>query len=302
MSYVIGLDCGGTHIVGQLWNKDSRELITEVKSGPGNVVMNYALAISNIVNTIQEILDKNNTIQIELILVGIAGIESSSKTNEVISLLTNTFNVHVEVISDAKLALLNGLEGRDGSLIISGTGSIIYGRQNNTFLRVGGLGYILGDEGSAYDISKRALQQVLNRIDANKKSLLQDSLFSGLNAHTKNEAIAQFYTNDRKENANLARIVAKEAENKNLDAIDVLDSCSKSLANQAITMLSQFEKPIPNTIALSGSVLKNNELFNKKLRMYISNKFPECEFVNITSNNAHGVLFLTTGNKAINYY
>jgi Predicted N-acetylglucosamine kinase len=299
---VIGLDCGGTHIVGQLWNKDSRELITEVKSGPGNVVMNYALAISNIVNTIQEILDKNNTIQIELILVGIAGIESSSKTNEVISLLTNTFNVHVEVISDAKLALLNGLEGRDGSLIISGTGSIIYGRQNNTFLRVGGLGYILGDEGSAYDISKRALQQVLNRIDANKKSLLQDSLFSGLNAHTKNEAIAQFYTNDRKENANLARIVAKEAENKNLDAIDVLDSCSKSLANQAITMLSQFEKPIPNTIALSGSVLKNNELFNKKLRMYISNKFPECEFVNITSNNAHGVLFLTTGNKAINYY
>ncbi|AYE37260.1 N-acetylglucosamine kinase [Companilactobacillus zhachilii] len=291
MSYVIGLDCGGTHIVGQLWNKDSRELITEVKSGPGNVVMNYALAISNIVNTIQEILDKNNTIQIELILVGIAGIESSSKTNEVISLLTNTFNVHVEVISDAKLALLNGLEGRDGSLIISGTGSIIYGRQNNTFLRVGGLGYILGDEGSAYDISKRALQQVLNRIDANKKSLLQASLFSGLNAHTKNEAIAQFYTNDRKENANLARIVAKEAENKNLDAIDVLDSCSKSLANQAITMLSQFEKPIPNTIALSGSVLKNNELFNKKLRMYISNKFPECEFVNITSNNAHGVLF-----------
>jgi len=297
MTYVIGLDCGGSHIIGQLWNKDTNELMTEVNAGPGNVIMDYTTATSNIINTIQEILTKNNSLQIDLILVGIAGIESSNKTDDVTSLLTNTFNVPVEVISDAKLALLNGLEGEDGSLIISGTGSIIYGRQNGKFIRVGGLGYILGDEGSAYDISKNAIQQVLNRIDAGTESLLQTPLFKYLNVTTKSEVISEFYSHDRKENANIAMVVAKEADKHNLDAIDIIDSCAKSLANQAITLLTRFNQPTPKKIALSGSVLKNNELFNKKLRKYIAKEFDDITFVNISSNNAHGVLFFNKWKK-----
>ena len=291
MSYKIGLDCGGTHIVGQLWNTDSDSLITEVIAGPGNVIMDYASATANIINAIQEILDKNKTLQIDLILVGIAGIESSNRTNDVTSLLTSTFNVPVEVISDAKLALLNGLKGNDGTLIISGTGSIIYGLQNHKFYRAGGFGYILGDEGSAYDIGKTALKRVLQSLDANEVSLLEQPLFQAMNVTSKNEAITKFYSRDRKENANMAMVVADEADKHNLDAIDVLDQCANKLANQALTLLNNFTKPKPYAVALSGSVLQNNKLFNKKVRSYISQEANNLEFIDIQSNNAHGVIY-----------
>ncbi|MCU7700618.1 hypothetical protein ODV97_11445 [Enterococcus gallinarum] len=41
------------------------------------------------------------------------------------------------MISDAHLGLINKLEGSDGALIISGTGSVAYGSVDRNFYRVG---------------------------------------------------------------------------------------------------------------------------------------------------------------------
>ena len=48
---------------------------------------------------------------------------------------------------------------------IAGTGSIAYGCSRNGFTRVGGWGPLLGDEGSGYDLGRRALQTAARMAD-----------------------------------------------------------------------------------------------------------------------------------------
>jgi N-acetylglucosamine kinase-like BadF-type ATPase len=63
------------------------------------------------------------------------------------------------VMSDAELALQ--LIDTEGIVLISGTGSICFGKKNQGLYRVGGLGRILGDEGSGYQIGLSALKAAL---------------------------------------------------------------------------------------------------------------------------------------------
>lgn len=59
------------------------------------------------------------------------------------------------VISDAEAAFLGALGDRPGILVLAGTGSIVLGRsRRGRWARAGGLGPLLGDEGSAFWIGR----------------------------------------------------------------------------------------------------------------------------------------------------
>ncbi len=65
----------------------------------------------------------------------------------------------VEVISDVEAALLGALGDGPGVLILAGTGSIVLGRDGRGRLaRAGGLGPLLGDEGSAFWLGREWLR------------------------------------------------------------------------------------------------------------------------------------------------
>jgi N-acetylglucosamine kinase-like BadF-type ATPase len=72
----------------------------------------------------------------------------------------------VLVVNDALVALEAGAPERPGVVVIAGTGSIAYGRnERNQAARAGGWGYMLGDEGSGYWIGRAALRAVLRESD-----------------------------------------------------------------------------------------------------------------------------------------
>jgi N-acetylglucosamine kinase-like BadF-type ATPase len=65
----------------------------------------------------------------------------------------------VEVLADAQAALLGALGDSPGVLILAGTGSIVVGRDaRGRWARAGGLGPLLGDEGSAFWIGRAWLR------------------------------------------------------------------------------------------------------------------------------------------------
>jgi N-acetylglucosamine kinase-like BadF-type ATPase len=67
--------------------------------------------------------------------------------------------LRVKVISDVEAAYLGALGERPGIVVIAGTGSIVLGRNSRGRLeRTGGLGPLLGDEGSAFWIGKEWLR------------------------------------------------------------------------------------------------------------------------------------------------
>ena len=65
----------------------------------------------------------------------------------------------IEVLSDAQIAHLGALGNRAGVLILSGTGSIVIGRDRaGRWARAGGFGPLLGDEGSGFWLGRAWLR------------------------------------------------------------------------------------------------------------------------------------------------
>ena len=73
---------------------------------------------------------------------------------------------HVEVTNDAAILLAAGTPDGWGVALVSGTGSIAFGRApDGRTARGGGWGYLLGDEGSAYALVLAGLQAVARAAD-----------------------------------------------------------------------------------------------------------------------------------------
>ena len=69
---------------------------------------------------------------------------------------------HVQVISDAHAALLGALGNRPGVLVLSGTGSILIGYDGRRrWARAGGLGPLVGDEGSGFWLGREWLRSTV---------------------------------------------------------------------------------------------------------------------------------------------
>ncbi len=67
-----------------------------------------------------------------------------------------------KITHDSEIALSGATERKPGIIVIAGTGSMAFGR-NAAFetARAGGWGYIFGDEGGAFDLTRRALRAAL---------------------------------------------------------------------------------------------------------------------------------------------
>lgn len=67
---------------------------------------------------------------------------------------------NVRLMHDAPIAHVGALGGKPGVIAIAGTGSVVYGvADDGRAVTVGGLGYVFGDEGSAFGIARRAIRE-----------------------------------------------------------------------------------------------------------------------------------------------
>ena len=101
------------------------------------------------------------------ICLGIAGVDRPDDARVVREIMKRIgYKAKVLVVNDALVALEAGAPDQPGVVVIAGTGSIAYGRnEQNQAARAGGWGYMLGDEGSGYWIGRAALRAVLREAD-----------------------------------------------------------------------------------------------------------------------------------------
>ena len=84
---------------------------------------------------------------------------------EVLALVRELLPCPFETLNDVILAHLGAFGGREGVLVLSGTGSMAVARGPGGFARVGGWGDVLGDEGSAAWIGREALALAARALD-----------------------------------------------------------------------------------------------------------------------------------------
>lgn len=179
--YILGLDCGGTSSQALLTTIEGR-VLGHGQGGPANYTIDE---IDGVVTSVLEStgqclkqaqLDSRALHEQGVILaLGVSGAGREIEMAEIKKAFEGIGFNHVVVGHDAHIALLGALSGADGVVVISGTGSIAYGVHNEQTSRVGGWGFLLGDEGSSFWLALRALQQVMRGYDG-RKNVDQDLL------------------------------------------------------------------------------------------------------------------------------
>jgi glucosamine kinase len=95
--------------------------------------------------------------------VGLAGVDRKG-AREALLHLPHPFRT-VVYATDAKIACLGAHGGRDGGIVVVGTGSIGFARVKGRELRIGGYGFPISDEGSGADIGLQTVRLALRAHD-----------------------------------------------------------------------------------------------------------------------------------------
>jgi len=164
------------------------------------------------------------------IYCGLAGVDRPKVWQNVYELILEQWpGAMVGLGHDAMPALMCASGKLEGVVLIGGTGAFAFGiNEAGKQGRVGGWGYLLGDEGSGYDIGRRALQSVMRCYDyRGPDTLLVKKVLGKYNIPSLDELIPIVYHKDFTRNtiAEVARLV--------FEAFDEGDEISRQLLTQA---------------------------------------------------------------------
>lgn len=138
-----------------------------------------------------------------------------------------------KITHDAEIALTGATAGQPGIIIIAGTGSMAFGRNaRGEIARAGGWGYLFGDEGGGFDLTRRALRAALRAEEGwGPDTALAPLLLDATGAANANELMHRFYANfDRSSIAGMAKLVTQAAEAGDAVAGAILRDAAADLA------------------------------------------------------------------------
>jgi len=140
---------------------------------------------------------------------------------------------HIALSDDSVTALAGALGGTAGIITVAGTGSISLGRNSQgQTARAGGWGFIFGDEGSAYDLTREALRAALRHEEGwGPPTVLHEMLRAAVGLDDIRLVQRKLYTEDypRDRVASLAPLVERAAELEDHEAIRILRRAAEQL-------------------------------------------------------------------------
>ncbi len=175
----------------------------------------------------------------------------------------------MEIANDATLLLAAGTPDGWGLAVIAGTGSIAFARtQQGEIGRCGGWGYILGDEGSAYQIALLGLRLACRSFDGiEPESVLVERFLEAMQLTEPPEMIEAVYRGawDRTAIAGLAPLVLDAAVEGDALALRIVKQESRELAKTAVAAVRRNHLPdVELPIALAGGVLTKSEVYREE--------------------------------------
>ena len=178
-----------------------------------------------------------------------------------------------DTTTDAVIALAGATAGQPGMICIAGTGSIAYGRNaDRKFARVGGWGYIFGDEGGGFDLTRQALRAILRHEEGwGPDTALHSALLKETGASDANDLMHRFYTTEfpRPVIASYAKLVDAAANAGDAVARNIIVNAAQQLATAVSAVRMQlFERGEPAKTAYVGGVFKS-EMLRERFRLLV---------------------------------
>ncbi|MDY0082135.1 MAG: BadF/BadG/BcrA/BcrD ATPase family protein [Ignavibacteriaceae bacterium] len=290
MKYLIGMDGGATKTKCILTDISFNKVYEAVSAASNFLVIGTETVSETIFNLINECISaaKISIEDVESIVIGTTGggrrsdaellekqIFADAKNK---SVAINKFRVE----SDARIALEGAFSGKAGSILIAGTGSIMFGKdEKDEIHRVGGFGRFIGDEGSGYRIGRKGLNAVARFMDGRAKpTKIADLLDKEFSISTPEQLITEVYRNNF-DIASVAPVVFEAAEIGDKVAQRILENEADELLLHVISMKEKLKVDILK-VSLIGSILTKpnyfSYLFNEKvIRRFNDVKIMEAE-------------------------
>ena len=243
--HVLGIDAGGTKTVCQLAD-DNGEVLAEARRGGANLQASGELEVEKVLHDVMEEAIGDHDVRPAAICLGVAGVDRPDDAGVMRGIMRRIgYKARVLVVNDALVALEAGAPDEPGVVVIAGTGSIAYGRnEHNQAARAGGWGYMLGDEGSGYWIGRAALRAVLREADRRGPATqLTGLLLHYYGVASAQDLIAQVYHGSLRPSAiaSLAQCVQGAFSDGDAVAIGILRSAADQLESSAMSVARRLE-------------------------------------------------------------
>lgn len=247
--YYLGIDGGGTKTQFTIINENI-EVIESIKKGTSHFKQIGLNGVEKVLRDgLDEILCKSNIKldQIDGIGIGIAGYGNIKKDREAIEkVIEKVFKSYKYILkNDVEIALNGALNGEDGIVIVSGTGSIALSKINNEYKRCGGFGYTIGDEGSAYWIGRKVVEIFSKEVDGRlEKTYIYEIIKNKLNLSNDYNFIKYINEDikaDRLEIAKFSEVCFEAAKLGDENAINIFNLAAKELSELINLLIKDFK-------------------------------------------------------------
>lgn len=248
--YFLGIDGGGTGCRARIEDAEG-SVLGQGLSGPATTRLGIDEAWASIARAFGAAIEEAGLGPDEIARihagVGLAGIGRKGAL-EALRAIKHPF-ASIDFVSDGEGACLGAHSGRDGAIVIAGTGSIGLGLVEGRQLRVGGYGFPISDEGSGAYLGLKAVQLALRAHDGReqKTALLAEIMQRFHNDPM--EAVAWMDRASATDYATLAPMVLRHADQGDAVARRVVQSAAGHIDTLVRTL---FEKGAPRVCLLGG--------------------------------------------------
>lgn len=253
MTVVIGLDIGGSKTHGIRFVNG--KVTAEMTVGSTNVQNVSRSAATQRLSKLFATLGTDA----EHVIAGAGGIDTPADAEQLHALIHPWAPAStIRVVHDSRLILAAG--GTDtGIAVIAGTGSAVWGCDSTgREARIGGWGYLLGDEGSGYWLGREAVRHSLRRSNAGlPRDLLTARLMAACGVTDPLQLIARFHSPDHGRHfwAKQAQHVVAAAADGHETSLALLAKAGKDLAEMTIGASHQLRMQGP--VILGGGIGMN---------------------------------------------
>ncbi|GAC1303766.1 MAG: BadF/BadG/BcrA/BcrD ATPase family protein [Vulcanimicrobiaceae bacterium] len=272
----IGVDAGGTATVAAAAVDGIYE--RSVRGGPANASsLGTAAASAAIAATVRELA---GTRTVEALFVAAAGCGRDESRDALLAALREAFPqiARVAVEDDTRVALRAGIDEGPGVVVIAGTGSVAYAEADGRRIRVGGAGYLLGDEGSAFAIGMAGLRLLARHYDGRARADETLALVARTFDVTDRESLlARTYgvPLDVARVASLAPAIVAFAGKGNRASTKIVQSAAQELGDLVRAAVAQAELGERSpSIVFAGGLLRENTLLSYLLETRVTNETP----------------------------
>jgi N-acetylglucosamine kinase-like BadF-type ATPase len=173
----------------------------------------------------------------------------------------------VAVTTDGAIALQAAFGDEPGIVVVAGTGSVAWARlPGGAMLRVGGLGALLGDQGSGFDIGRQGLRAVGLSIEGRGASTaLVELVLRRLRLPGLAELVRWSLSADTAEVAMLAPVVLDAAAAGDAPAGAIVDAAADEMARHVRALAKRFPERARIRVALGGSLLSRGADYRQRV-------------------------------------